>query len=166
MKVFVEEQFVKRWWLFMFILAIILVIIGTAYYATRTAEEETAIVISVVSIIITLAIIVPLLRLRLNTRIDEKGILTYFRPFHFTRKFLPWEDINECFIRKYSPMEEFGGWGLRGLGRNWKAYNVEGNYGIQIRTFKGKKVLIGTLKPKEAEAVVNYYHRTASPAQE
>ena len=163
MKVFLEEQFVKRWWLFMFILAIILVVVGTAYYATRTAEEETAVLVSVLSIIIALAIIVPLLQLRLDTRIDEKGILTYFRPFRFTRKFIPWEDVKECFVRKYSPMEEFGGWGLRGLGRNWKAYNVEGNHGVQIRTFKGQKILIGTLKPEEAEEVVNHYHRPASP---
>lgn len=159
MKPFLEKQFVKRWWLAMFILAIIVIVVGTAFYATQNAEDDTAVIVSVISIGIALPISIALLRLRLETRIDEKGILTYFRPFRFTKEFIPWEDVENCYVRKYNSTEEFGGWGLRGLGRNWKAYNVEGNHGIQIESKDGKKFLIGTLKPEKAKKIIaKYYH--------
>ncbi|HET8754032.1 MAG TPA: hypothetical protein VFM59_06690, partial [Salinimicrobium sp.] len=145
MKIFLEKQFLNRMWLFMFILAIILIVVGTSYYATANAEDDTAITVSLISIAIALPLSISLLYLRLETRIDEKGILTVFSPFHFTKKFIPWDNIEDCYIRKYNSSEEFGGWGLRGLGRNWKAYNVEGNHGIEIITKDGKNVLIGTM---------------------
>lgn len=158
MKVFLEKQFVKRWWLFMFILAIIVIVVGTAYYATQNSEENIAIIVSLMSIAIAILATTALLSLRLETRIDEHGLFTYFRPFGFTKKFIPWEDVDTCYVRKYDSNEEFGGWGLRGLGRNWKAYNVEGTYGFQIKTKAGKKLLIGTQKPKEARKIVETYY--------
>ena len=40
MKIFQEKQFLNRWWLLMFILAIIVIVVGTAYYATRKAMKK------------------------------------------------------------------------------------------------------------------------------
>lgn len=159
MKVFLEKQFLNRVWLFMFILSIIVIVLGTAYYATNNAEEDTAILVSVIAVVIAFPLAFALLKLKLETRIDEKGIFTYFSPFGFTKKFIPWDDVSKCYTRKYSPTEEFGGWGLRGLGRSWKAYNVTGNTGIEIETKEGNKYLIGTLKPKEAGETINYYFK-------
>ncbi len=47
----------------------------------------------------------------------------------------------------------------RGIGRK-KAYNVSGNFGIQIVTRDKKRFLIGTRKPDDARAVLlNYSHK-------
>lgn len=162
MKVFLEKQFINRWWLFMFILAVIVIIVGTAYYTTRDAEEGTAVTASVISLLITVPLVFALLYLRLETRIDEKGILTWFKPFGFTKKYFSWEEVDEVYIRRYSPVTEYGGWGIRGVGDNDKAYKIKGNTGIQINTTEGKKFLIGTLKPKEAEQALTHYKETST----
>lgn len=159
MNVFLEKQFIRRWWLFMLILAVILIVVGTSYYASEGADDATSMTVSIISLLIAIPIVFALLFLRLDTRIDEKGIFTYFRPLGFTRKFFPWNEISDCYIRSYSPIKEYGGWGMRGLGSKSKAYNVAGNRGIQIVTTEGKKFLVGTQEPKNAQKIINQYFK-------
>lgn len=45
--------------------------------------------------------------------------------------------------RTYSPLREYGGWGIRGFGSN-RAYNVSGNHGVELVLKDGRKVLIGS----------------------
>jgi hypothetical protein len=87
--------------------------------------------------------------LKLMTRIDSVGIHYRMKPFHFKVQTIPWEDIDQVHVRKYSPILEYGGWGMR-YGRNGKAFNVRGNYGIQIVKKGGKKLLLGTQHPDDA----------------
>lgn len=162
MDLFLEKQFIKRWWLFMFILAIIVIGMGTSYYATMNAEEETAVIVSLISFLIVLPIVLALLYLRMETRIDEKGVFTHFRPFGFTKRYYPWEDIKDIFVRTYDPKTEYGGWGLRVFGGNRESYNVAGNTGVQIITKDDKKFLIGTQKAEEAKKVIENYHTSTN----
>lgn len=54
-------------------------------------------------------------------------------------------DIERYEIRKYKPIREYGGWGIKqGMKSVGKAYNVKGNIGLQLYLNNGKKVLIGT----------------------
>lgn len=159
MKIFQEKQFINRWWLLMFILALVVIIVGTAYYSTRNAEEGTAVVVSAISLIIIIPITLALLYIRLETRIDDEGISTSFKPFSFTRKHFSWSEIKECYVREYNPVREYGGWGLRGFGRNWKAYNIYGNKGIQIVTNNGKEFLVGTQRPQAAQEIIDRHKR-------
>ncbi len=41
----------------MFILAMIVIIVGTAYYATLNAEENTAVIVSVISLLIAVPLV-------------------------------------------------------------------------------------------------------------
>ena len=58
--------------------------------------------------------------------------------------------MSKCYVREYSPIAEYGGWGLRGgfFGKG-SALNVSGNKGLQLELKNNKKILIGTNKPKE-----------------
>ncbi|UJH92407.1 hypothetical protein LZ575_07780 [Antarcticibacterium sp. 1MA-6-2] len=94
--------------------------------------------------------------LRLETRIDSRGVTARFNPFKFFTKHYYWKDIDNIFVRKYSPIAEYGGWGVRGLGKA-KAYNIKGNNGIQIVTKNKKSFLIGTQQPEVARRIINYY---------
>ncbi|WP_204320176.1 hypothetical protein, partial [Klebsiella oxytoca] len=67
--------------------------------------------------------------------------------------YYPWDKINQSFVTQYNAIGEFGGWGLRGLGKN-KAFNISGDKGIQIVTQDGSKILIGTNKADEAMEVL------------
>ena len=96
--------------------------------------------------------VVPLVLLssfKLFTRIDDEGIHFRMRPFHWRWKTIPWDEVDQVYVRKYSPVKEYGGWGIR-FGPAGTAYNVRGSYGIQIVRKNGRRILIGTQHPEEA----------------
>lgn len=93
----------------------------------------------------------------LNTEIYTDGIYVRFRPFHRKPRFYPWSEIAHCEVRKYKPLLEYGGWGLR-MGSGGTAFNVRGNMGLQLVIKGGKRVLIGTQKATELAGVLKSIH--------
>lgn len=88
--------------------------------------------------------------LELETIIKPSGIYVRFFPFHFSFKHYPWDSIRKCYVKQYSPIGDFGGWGVRiSLFGKGTAYNVDGDYGLQLEFLTPKKLLIGTQKPQE-----------------
>ena len=87
--------------------------------------------------------------LKLYTRIDSEGIHYRMTPFHFKEKAIYWGEVDQIHVRKYSPIKEYGGWGIRYGGKNGRAFNVRGDVGIQIVKKDGKRILLGTQKPDE-----------------
>jgi hypothetical protein len=105
-----------------------------------------------------LALSLSVLAIRLETEIKEDGVYVRLFPFHLKFKRYPWRDIARVYLRQYSPIGEFGGFGLRygGSKKGW-AYNVSGNQGLQIELNNGKKLLIGTSRPEELKPVLERY---------
>ena len=93
------------------------------------------------------------LKLRLLTEVREDGIYIKFVPIN--RRFIRigFDEIDTYEIRKYRPIVEYGGWGVK-YGSGGKAYNVSGNMGLQLKLKNGKKVLIGTQRPEEFKLAV------------
>lgn len=100
--------------------------------------------------------------LRLHTRIEVDGIYVQFYPFHFKPLFFPWEKIHKAYVRTYSPLGEYGGWGLRYGFSKGKAYNVWGSKGLQLELVDGKKVLIGTQRAEELESALKKWGKAES----
>ena len=93
--------------------------------------------------------------LKLQTVITEEGIYVRYFPLIFRTRFFAWEDIEKAYVRKYSPVREYGGWGIRfNIIRGSKAYNVYGNIGLQLVFNNGKKLLIGTNRAEELAEVL------------
>ena len=164
MRFFQETQKFTQWWLHLIIwgiLAFLLYCLYIWFVAKETvgnvsADGTTAQLLVIISTVLPLLLI---LSIRMETTIDEIGIHYRFLPFHTSKKTVRWADIEECFVRKYNPVSEYGGWGLRGtLGKN-KAYNIKGNKGIQIKLKTGEKVLIGTQKDNEAQKVIERHYK-------
>ena len=86
---------------------------------------------------------------KLYSSIDSTAVYYRMKKLHLKEQKIPWEEIDQIFVRKYSPIMEYCGWGIR-FGRNGRAYNVKGNYGIQIVKKNGKRILLGTQHPDEA----------------
>jgi hypothetical protein len=82
--------------------------------------------------------------IRLKTQITNDGIFYRFQPFHRKDKFIAWNDIERAYIRKYDPLSEYGGWGLKGWKRSNRAVNISGDEGLQLVLKNGRKLLIGT----------------------
>ncbi len=91
------------------------------------------------------------LYLRLTVMVTDGTIDIHFRPL--TRRRIPVADVAHVEARTYSPLREYGGWGIRGLGSN-RAYNVSGDQGVELTLFDGHKVLIGSQRAEElAQAI-------------
>ena len=70
-----------------------------------------------------------------------------------SQQVIPLDNIKKCEVRKYSPIKECGGWGIK-YGRKGKAYNVSGNFGVQLEFTKGKPLLIGSQNPEKLARVI------------
>ena len=88
--------------------------------------------------------------MNLKIRVSKKGFHYQFFPIHIKERLIPFEDISQFKAREYSPLKEFGGWGIR-YGFESKAYNVKGNKGLQIVLTNGRKILFGSQHHKELE---------------
>ena len=145
---FSETQRFTQWWLWL----VLLVSWGALIYALATEPPQ-----STLSYIISygLGLLLPLLfcQMKLKTRIEAEGIYVRFFPFHFREKFYAWDSISACYVRDYSPLKEYGGWGIKySFNGNGLVYNVAGSVGLQLNFKEGEPVLIGTQKEEEIKA--------------
>ena len=62
-------------------------------------------------------------------------------------------DIAEAVVHSFSPLRDFGGWGIRG-NRQMKAYFFSGRRGVKVRTRRGKQYLVGSDRPERLAAVI------------
>ena len=160
MRVFKETQRFNQWWLRLLVIAVMGVCIAATVNAfDKITEDPTQFwVILIISTLTIVILIFLLVFTRLETKIDEKGIHYKFWPFNLSERLLSWREISSCEVRKYSPISEYGGWGYRtGFTKNSGALNVKGNKGIQIELKNGKKLLLGTQKGTDVNAVLKTY---------
>ena len=103
---------------------------------------------------VPIAITAMFLLLKLETEVRTDGLYVRYLPFHIHFKRFGREDLSEYYARRYKPIMEYGGWGIRYSLRNGKAYNVSGNRGVQLVLGNGKKLLIGSQKADELAAAI------------
>ena len=108
-----------------------------------------------VSIIIMGGLIALVMFSKLTTEVSTSGVTFRMTPFHGKPRHVSWDEIESCVVRKYSPLKEFGGWGIR-IGMQGTAYNVKGNMGFQFQTHEGKRILIGTQRPDDLNNVLEH----------
>lgn len=149
---FSERQRFNQWWLWL-ILLLPNVTIGYGIWEQYKSGEPLSWSTLLLSNALLLVVLGLFLLMRLETEIREDGIYVRFFPFASKLKRYGWEDIDEAYVRKYSPLLDYGGWGVR-YGLKGRALNVAGNTGIQLKLKDGSRLLIGTRKPEEAKAVL------------
>lgn len=152
--IFEEKQYFRQWWVWL------IVILGFAanvyaYFQTNNNMESF-----LTSLLIYSFLVILIFTAHLTTRIDERGIHIQFFPFHFSFKTYPWEKIKSAELKKYSPIADYGGWGIRiSMSGKGKAFNIRGNKGVYIQTTNGKKRMIGTQKVEEARIVLEQFNK-------
>jgi hypothetical protein len=149
---FREVQRFRQWWLWLVIIIGPLTIWYSAYRQFVLGEHGRRAIPDGLLWILWLLVGVGLPLLfycaQLVTEVRIDGIYLRFFPFHFSFLRFPADSIKHSEARTYSPIGEYGGWGIR-YGWNGKAYNVSGNQGIQLELNEGKRILIGTQRPLE-----------------
>jgi hypothetical protein len=157
---FTERQKFKQWWLWLlllginglFLFGVFKQVIGGQRFGDNPMSN-TGLLIATGSLLLSTLL---LLNFRLDTRIKKDGIYVRFFPLHLEFKHYTWDRLKKSYIRQYSPMAEFGGWGLRvGIFGKGTAFNVSGDKGLQLEFTDNKKLLIGTNKPDELSETLN-----------
>jgi hypothetical protein len=145
---FSETQRFRQIWIWL-LLAAIFIIRVYAYLAVKPHSHQPLRHFFIIALVIVLFFVV-----KLTTKIDETGICYQFFPFHVKERKIIWDDIAAVYIRKYNPLAEFGGWGIRGISNKNRALNTSGSIGIQIVYKNGNRLLLGTQKMQEADEIL------------
>lgn len=152
---------VQRWGLAFRLLLVIPLAAGAALaiLAAITTPPPTSspawdVLVTACPVAVLAGIAVLVFTLRLETQIRPDGIYVRFQPFHRRFRAFKAEDLSEFYARKYRPLLEYGGWGIRCGWRGGRAYNISGNRGLQLVFKTGKRLLIGSKKPDELEAAL------------
>jgi hypothetical protein len=161
--VFHEDQYFDQWW---FNAAIGVIAVGelTAFLLPTllrrhfrfpwSGQDLLLVILLLVILAVIPGILLPLLffKMHLTTIVTAAGIRVRFVPFKTT--VISFDTIASCQARQYSPLGEYGGWGIRYSFRNGKAFNVKGDRGVQLEFKDGKKLLIGSQRAETlAEAI-------------
>jgi len=125
-------------------------------FAGEGSQETLEIVLAVVfGIGVPTAITALFFLLKLETEVRSDGLYVRYFPFHIRFKRFAADELSEYYARKYKPIREYGGWGIRcGLFGKGKAYNTSGNKGVQLVFKNGKRLLIGSQKAEELENAI------------
>ena len=136
--IFEEHQSFRQKWLWLLMLAVLVVLV----FASLQAEGD-----SWIGVAIFLAIAVLLYSMRLTVQVDTEAVRIRFFPLW--KKTIHLGDIVRWEARTYRPILEYGGWGIRYTLNRGMAYNVSGNQGVQLELANGKRILIGSQRAEE-----------------
>ena len=137
---FREEQRFRQWWLWL----ILLVPMLSAWLAGSARGRLWGLA--------PFALLAWFWFLRLITEVHDDSVQVQFIPM-WRKRVIGCREIRSAQARTYSPIREYGGWGLRwGPGR--MAYNVSGDRGVLLELADGKSVMIVSQRPEELEAAI------------
>lgn len=144
-----KQKFNQKW------IKVILyfLLIFTFFISILIYTKETSTIIAFIPFWIFALLFILFKKMELILAINNENISYQFIPFHFKIRRINKNDIMHISLNNYNPISDFGGWGIR-FGRKGKAYTVNGNFGVQIKTCGNKNILIGTMKPKEVFLVL------------
>jgi hypothetical protein len=162
-----EEQRFNQWWLWLILIfsfaAGVLpvwhgfyqqVYSGKPWGDNPTSNSEL-LIIAIFPTLLMSGILVLLKTSRLLIEIRNDGIHFRFPPFILKWRSVSKEEIDRYTVGKYSPIREYGGYGVRkSFGKYGRAYNVSGNLGLRLYLKDGKVILFGTQRSQAISAAM------------
>jgi hypothetical protein len=154
---FKEEQRFTQWWIWLLLIFSFAVSVGPIWYGffkqistgvpwgdNPTSDTGLAI-IGVLTTLLMVGILFVFKITRLKVEIRDNGIYFRFPPLVRKWRIVSKDEIERYTVGKYSPVGEYGGWGVRrSYGKYGRAYNVSGNLGLRLYLKNGKVLLLGT----------------------
>jgi len=150
--IFREVQAFRQWWAWILILAgagigwagfIYQIILGRPFGNNPATDSSVMVLFVIFGVLFPLIFYI----FRLITEVSQEYIRIRFFPV-FSRR-IKLSDVEKVIIRRYNPIREYGGWGIRygGKGKKGWAYTVSGNLGVEIILKDGRSLLIGSKMP-------------------
>jgi hypothetical protein len=159
---FTEKQKFNKWWAYLLfsspflIVGISFILVQFNVIMPKGGEKSPTDVIFI--IIFCFLFFIWGISISLKTIINENGINAHFKGIPFCNKKFNWDEIQSMSVIEYSPLTDYGGWGVR-MGFNGWCYNVSGKIGIKLTRTNGKPFLIGTQQKEEAGKIINHYFK-------
>jgi len=156
---FREEQKFRQLWIRIFVLLLLVfvwygaiqqLIFGISF-GNNPASDPVMFLL-----LIVFGILFPafMLSLRMVTEVRYDGLYIRFYPIHRSFRKYPFESIRSYEVRDYSPLKDYGGWGIR-FGPKGQAYNVSGSKGVFLVLENGKNLMVGSKQPDELAAAIS-----------
>ena len=145
---FSEKQRFTQWWIWILLIGVnLLMIYGFVQqiifgipFGNNPASDLDLVLVCLIPFGVSWLIY----SFSLETKITDEFIAFELRPLGGLNT-IRFKEIEKIYVRTYSPLREFGGWGYR-VSSNGTAYNIRGNQGLQLELKNSKKILIGTQK--------------------
>ena len=99
----------------------------------------------------------------LDVEVRADHLFISFGPVRLVRKRIQFADIESAKAVTYSPIREFGGWGIRGWGRR-TAWTIRGNQAVRVKLVSGKEVYVGSRFPQRLAGRIEVAMRGAKHA--
>ena len=159
---FREEQHFGRWWLWLILLTATvgstLPFIYGIYsqevlgipWGNHPTNTTVLIAILVVDSLVVGSLCFLIAKMKLIVEIRKDGIWYKYPPLYSKWRNIKKEEIERFEIRKYNPVTEYGGWGIKGRRKN-RVLNTSGNIGLQLYLKDGSKLLLGTFQKQAIE---------------
>jgi hypothetical protein len=141
---FERQHFDRRWWLVALSAPVVLALVWL------TADTGFAVVMTLIFLVVVIGWLV-VLQMHLDVTVDATAVTIQLRPIANTA--IPLDEIAAARARKYRPIREFGGWGVRGI-RTRRAYNARGDEGVELTLKDGRSIMIGSQHAAELEAAI------------
>lgn len=152
-----EEIQRLRQWLFVVPIAIATAVIWWAFFKQVVLDDPTGEQALPGWLAWALAFVfglgLPALGLSMRLITEVRPGLLWVRLSPFRGMSIPTRDIDSAFTREYSPIREYGGWGVR-VSRAGRAYNAYGNEGVQLVLNDGSRILVGSQRSEELVAAL------------
>ena len=79
----------------------------------------------------------------LDVEVRADHLFVAFGPVHLLRKRIPYTEVESVRGVTYSPIREFGGWGVRWRGGK-TAWTIRGNQAVKVVLRNGKTIYVGS----------------------
>lgn len=145
---FAEKQRFTQWWSILLLLGMNGFFLYGLFFQVYLGETISDIPLDddffILGFVLFLAFTIFFFSQVLITTIDDKGIYIKLRSFRKEEKFYPWQEILNCDVDTYSPMTDYGGWGMLD-----DVFNASGNQSMLLKFKKKRNIMVGTQKPEE-----------------
>jgi len=158
-----EERSGWSWWVHLMLLGVLVAVVWPVADAAGGGGGEggASATGSAAVLRLLLGLGIPLLFYtfvgQLRTRVRPEGVELSWGLAGVIRKTIPFEEIQAVEAVTYSPLKEFGGWGLRFGGRGKQAWTTRGNRAAVLTLANGTRFYLGSDRP---ERVIQWIQMT------
>lgn len=82
----------------------------------------------------------------MTVRVDDTGIFIHLGKAPLLHRRVSFDEIEALDVVRYRPIKEFGGWGIRGLGKK-KAWTMRGDQAVRLYLTKDRLLYVGSDVP-------------------